>query len=509
MPNRNPLVSRSIHSLRVALSLAALALAGCGEPLEQELLDTTTSRLVADGDYVIKSVHSGKCLDIAAASTADGARVQQWDCNGTGAQRFRVVAVGGGFQRITNILSDKSFDVASLSTADGAPIQQWGYAGTTHQQFMIRDAGGGSQWIQARHSGKALDVAGWGTTAGTAIIQWPYLGGANQRFLFERVGATPAPAPTVAGTAPRAGARVTVSGRRILVNGLPLELRGVCWNPVAKGKVQPAEYSVFAPQDLPLMKAAGINAVRTYEVITHRAVLDQLLAAGIWLLPTVYAYGADAEARAVERVNAIKDHPVVLMWLLGNEWNYNGLYTGVAFNTARDRLQRIGAAIHAADPTRPVATVYGEMPTAATLAAMPAIDVWGLNVYRGISFGDLFTRWSALSGKPMFLAEFGADAWDSRSGGRENVQAQADATRALLGELRAANATAFGGTLFEWSDEWWKDGSGSPAVHDVGGVAPGGGPHPDATFNEEWWGIVDVDRRLRPAYQVVRELWLR
>ncbi len=35
--------------------------------------------------------HSGKCLDVPGASTANGVQLQQWDCNGTGAQAFRLV----------------------------------------------------------------------------------------------------------------------------------------------------------------------------------------------------------------------------------------------------------------------------------------------------------------------------------------------------------------------------------------------------------------------------------
>ncbi len=312
---------------------------------------------------------------------------------------------------------------------------------------------------------------------------------------------------------PAQDGKITIDGRRLLVGGQRVEIRGVCWNPIARGKQQPADFVGFATQDVELMKAAGINAVRTYDAITDRAVLDKLHAAGIHVLMTVYAYGGDPEGRAVERVNAIKDHPAILMWLVGNEWNYNGLYTGLPFGEVRDRLQRIAAAIHAADPTRPVATIYGELPAPDTIAAMPDVDVWGINSYRGLSFGDLFTAWAARSGKPMFMSEYGADAWDARGGGAENPSAQADATGALTGEILATSTArkndgiALGGTIFAWSDEWWKDGAGSADVHDIGGIAPGGGPYPDQTFNEEWWGIVDIDRRPRPAYERLKQLF--
>jgi glucosylceramidase len=47
----------------------------------------------AAGYYRMVARHSGRCLDVREASTANGARLQQYDCNGTAAQSFRLVAV--------------------------------------------------------------------------------------------------------------------------------------------------------------------------------------------------------------------------------------------------------------------------------------------------------------------------------------------------------------------------------------------------------------------------------
>ncbi|HEX4721546.1 MAG TPA: RICIN domain-containing protein [Pseudonocardiaceae bacterium] len=49
----------------------------------------------ANGSYTFTSLNSGKCLDVPGASTADSVQLQQFTCNGTAAQTFNLVPVGG------------------------------------------------------------------------------------------------------------------------------------------------------------------------------------------------------------------------------------------------------------------------------------------------------------------------------------------------------------------------------------------------------------------------------
>lgn len=256
------------------------------------------------------------------------------------------------------------------------------------------------------------------------------------------------------------------------------------------------------------MRAAGINAVRTYEHLDDQQVLDALYAHGIYVFTTVYGFWQDEPSVVTERVAAVKDHKAVLGYVLGNEWNYNQLYSNGEISTleARDRINAAAALVKQADPIKPVCTIYGELADLESMIQnMPNIDMWGINAYRGIGFGDLFEQYSDIGTKPMFLGEFGADAYNANIGAYD-AESQAEATANLIDEIGVAFASGktVGGFIFEWSDEWWKDGEGSPSEHDVGGIAPGGGPHPDATFNEEWWGIVDIDRIPRPAYAAVK-----
>jgi len=125
---------------------------------------------------------SNKCLDVAAAGTADGARIQLWSCNGTGAQSYRTQDAGGGFVTLVNTGSNKCVDVAGAGTADGIGIQLWTCNGTNAQRFRLQDAGSGFASIVNAGSGKCLGVESSSTSDGAGIKQWSCANSPSQQW---------------------------------------------------------------------------------------------------------------------------------------------------------------------------------------------------------------------------------------------------------------------------------------------------------------------------------------
>jgi hypothetical protein len=142
---------------------------------------------ISEGDYVIRSAMTGKCVDIAASSTADGAKVQQWDCNGTNAQKFHIAPTSDGFWKIINVNSGKALDIKGVSTAQNTELNQWSYVGGGNQQFQFIARGNNQFSFHPRHTGMAIDLY-WGSADnGTVYVQYPYTGGTNQLFTFDNV----------------------------------------------------------------------------------------------------------------------------------------------------------------------------------------------------------------------------------------------------------------------------------------------------------------------------------
>ncbi|MFJ6707931.1 MULTISPECIES: ricin-type beta-trefoil lectin domain protein [unclassified Streptomyces] len=92
---------------------------------------TTAQQWTVGSDNTLRSL--GKCMDLAAAGTANGTKVQLYDCNGTGAQVWQ----RGSGDTLVNPVSGKCLDVTDKSTANGARLQIWTCAGGTNQQFHL------------------------------------------------------------------------------------------------------------------------------------------------------------------------------------------------------------------------------------------------------------------------------------------------------------------------------------------------------------------------------------
>lgn len=310
-----------------------------------------------------------------------------------------------------------------------------------------------------------------------------------------------------------ANSAFTVTDGVLRLNGKPFPIRGVNWNPVPKGKTQSAiDFVGAAKVDIPLMAAAGINAVRTYRPLADTGVLNQLHAADIYVFTTVYTYGLRDVSVVTANVAAVRDHPAIAAYVLGNEWNLNRLYTDnlgpagcLSVEEARDKLNAAAKLVREADRTRPVASIWSDSPgdLGVTVRAMPLVDLWGVNAYRGGSFGNLFDEYRNVlpAGVPLFIGEFGVDAYHARSP-EEGLRAHADKTAVLARELHdrtaAPRGDVAGGFVFEWCDEWWKAGPEKERSH-----VPGGG----GQFQEAWFGLVDTDRVCRPAYEEIKRLW--
>ena len=259
------------------------------------------------------------------------------------------------------------------------------------------------------------------------------------------------------------------------------------------------------------MLEAGINTIRVYEPVDDSAVLDQLNAAGIQLI-VGFGYNQNGvyditSGTVLDYIKKYKDHPAILFWELGNEYNYHSEWFGGDIATWYKALNSTAAAIQALDKNHPVATAHGEIPTEEVLSANPNIDLWGVNVYRWDQPGSLIVEWEKRSDLPLYFSEAGADSFmaaekDSYSAG-VNEDAQADATAVILDQIFARKDLINGVALFSFTDGWWK--AGNPDQQDQGGWAPfsTGVPY-DGAPNEEYWGIVDIDRKKKKAFEVVK-----
>lgn len=378
-----------------------------------------------------------------------------------------------------------------------------------------------------------------------------------------------AEASATAVSAPSVTVRNDDAGSVLLVDGQPWFVRGMNWgySPVGTNY----RYSLWVQdeafieavlrREMPLLRAMGVNAIRQYDDIPPKWVAWIYENYGIRTIvnPLFGRYGLTIDGRWVPTVDysnpvhrkAIRDNtlasverfkgtPGVLLWLLGNENNYGLAWSSFEIealpvgerDTARARylyslVGEVVDAIHAADPTHPVAFANGDAQYIDLIKSeAPNLDIFGTNVYRGATARDLYDVVREKLGIPVLYTEFGADAFDAKNN-REDGLTQA---RYLLAQwedlyLHArgqAVGNAIGGCVFQWDDGWWKYKQDENLdVHDTNASWPNGGYKEDFVdghnnMNEEWFGInakgppdPDGFYRLypRPAYYALGQAW--
>ena len=115
------------------------------------------------------------------------------------------------------------------------------------------------------------------------------------------------------------------------------------------------------------MKEAGINTVRVYEPIDDIAVLDQFKKAGI---KVVISFGYNQQGKFdivsgtfINYIRKYKNHDAILMWELGNEYNYNPQWFGGDINNWYKSMELVSQIIQIEDPSRLVSSAHGDLPS--------------------------------------------------------------------------------------------------------------------------------------------------
>ena len=308
------------------------------------------------------------------------------------------------------------------------------------------------------------------------------------------------------------GIEVEIKDKKMIVDGKPFYMKGICYHPVKIGKTKRSFETLT--KDLTLIKEAGVNTIRVYEPIDDVEVLDELHNAGIRV---VVSFGYNQNGRFdiisgtfINYIRKYKDHDAILMWELGNEYNYNPQWFGGEINNWYKSMEFVAQIIQLEDPSRLVSSAHGDLPDMDALNIAPSIQVWGMNVYRWDQPQSIFEEWEAISDKPMYFAELGADSYMTKSTENykkgENQLAQADANRIILEKVLSNNDKNIGSFIFQFTDGLWK--AGNPKKQDTGGSAPNSDGTPyDGTANEEYWGIVDINRNKKITFDVVKDAY--
>ena len=306
--------------------------------------------------------------------------------------------------------------------------------------------------------------------------------------------------------------KVEIENNKLNVNGIEYFIKGVCYDPVPIGKTIRSFNTI--DKDLLLMQEAGINTIRVYSPIDDLAILNKIDEAGIKVI-TSFGYNQNGyydilNGTYIDYINKYKDHNAILLWELGNEYNYHPEWFNMnidnwylAMNNAAKKIKQI-------DKNHPVSTAHGEIPNKKARQMGSNIDIWGINVYRWDDPTPLIEEWEKVSDLPLYFSETGSDSYMTKDYNEFkkgiNEDAQAAANHNIIKNVFKMKDRLTGLIIFQFVDGLWK--AGNPEMQDIGGWAPNsiGVPY-DGSPNEEFWGIVDINRNKKKTFEVVKKFF--
>ncbi|MFN3754817.1 glycosidase [Flavobacterium sp.] len=359
------------------------------------------------------------------------------------------------------------------------------------------------------------------------------------------------------------GIKFVVDGKDFIVNGMNWDYFPIGTNYSYSLWNQSDDFIKEAlDEEMGLLKNMGVNTIRVYSgmpkkwieyvydnfgiytMLNHSFGRYGLTIDGVWTPNTEYSNPKTRDlllSEVKKMASDYKDTKGLLLFLLGNENNYGLFWDGAETENIpiKDRKSTIRAqsmyklfneasiAMKSIDASHPVAICNGDLLFLDLVAQeCKDVDIFGTNVYRGVSFGDLFERVKKEYGKPVLLTEFGADAFNVLTND-EDQKSQSFYLKGNWKEIyenaagQGKSGNSLGGFTFQFSDGWWKYGQTKNLdIHDTNASWSNGGYQKDFTegennMNEEWFGICakgptnqkgHYQLYPRAAYYVLKEL---
>jgi hypothetical protein len=121
---------------------------------------------------ITSGLNSAKCVDDSAGSTANGNKIQMWDCQSGNPNQQWTVGSDGTVQ-----VYGKCLDITGANYSNGTLIELWQCNGGANQQWQATNG-----TLVNPTSGKCLDDPNSNTANGTQLELWACNGGTNQKW---------------------------------------------------------------------------------------------------------------------------------------------------------------------------------------------------------------------------------------------------------------------------------------------------------------------------------------